>query len=79
MSGPRRFVLGSVPNKVSHHAPCSLLIVDTSAGSVRVTGTLFDVRTEPGGVRLPHTLFGLALQACRCLGQIRPFSGGPPP
>ncbi len=31
MSGVRRFVLGSVPNKVSHHCPCSLLIVDTSA------------------------------------------------
>jgi nucleotide-binding universal stress UspA family protein len=30
MSGVRRFVLGSVPNKVSHHCPCSLLIVDTS-------------------------------------------------
>jgi nucleotide-binding universal stress UspA family protein len=30
MSGGRRFVLGSVPNKVSHHSPCSLLIVDTS-------------------------------------------------
>jgi nucleotide-binding universal stress UspA family protein len=30
MSGPRRFVLGSVPNKVSHHCPCSLLIVDTT-------------------------------------------------
>ena len=29
MSGPRRFVLGSVPNKVSHHAPCDVLIVDT--------------------------------------------------
>ena len=29
MSGVRRFVLGSVPNKVSHHCPCSLLIVDT--------------------------------------------------
>ncbi|MGH9123006.1 MAG: universal stress protein [Acidimicrobiales bacterium] len=29
MSGVRRFVLGSVPNKVSHHAPCSLLVVDT--------------------------------------------------
>jgi nucleotide-binding universal stress UspA family protein len=29
MSGKRRFVLGSVPNKVSHHAPCALLIVDT--------------------------------------------------
>jgi len=30
MSGTRRFVLGSVPNKVSHHCPSSLLIVDTS-------------------------------------------------
>jgi nucleotide-binding universal stress UspA family protein len=29
MAGVRRFVLGSVPNKVSHHCPCSLLIVDT--------------------------------------------------
>jgi nucleotide-binding universal stress UspA family protein len=25
-------VLGSVPNKVSHHCPCSLLIVDTEPG-----------------------------------------------
>ena len=30
MTGARRFVLGSVPNKVSHHCPSSLLIVDTS-------------------------------------------------
>src|SRR5438477_6173770 len=30
MAGARRFVLGSVPNKVSHHCPSSLLIVDTS-------------------------------------------------
>ena len=29
MSGMRRFVLGSVPNKVAHHCPTSLLIVDT--------------------------------------------------
>jgi nucleotide-binding universal stress UspA family protein len=29
MQGGRRF-LGSVPNSVSHHAPCSVLIVDTS-------------------------------------------------
>jgi nucleotide-binding universal stress UspA family protein len=29
MAGVRRFVLGSVPNKVAHHCPCSLLIVDT--------------------------------------------------
>ena len=26
-----RFVLGSVPNKISHHCPCNLLIVDTRA------------------------------------------------
>ena len=30
MAGARRFVLGSVPNKVSHHSPSSLLIIDTS-------------------------------------------------
>jgi nucleotide-binding universal stress UspA family protein len=30
MSGAKRFLLGSVPNKVSHHAPCSVLIVRTS-------------------------------------------------
>ena len=30
MAGARRFVLGSVPNKVSHHCATSLLIVDTS-------------------------------------------------
>jgi nucleotide-binding universal stress UspA family protein len=29
MTGVRRFMLGSVPNKVAHHAPCSVLIVDT--------------------------------------------------
>jgi nucleotide-binding universal stress UspA family protein len=32
MSGVTRFVLGSVPNKVSHHCPCSVLIVNTEAG-----------------------------------------------
>ena len=30
MTGAERFLLGSVPNKVSHHAPCSVLIVRTS-------------------------------------------------
>ena len=34
MSGARRFVLGSVPNKVSHHCPCSLLVVDTTPDSM---------------------------------------------
>ena len=30
MTGARRFVLGSVPNNVSHHAPCSVIIVRTT-------------------------------------------------
>jgi nucleotide-binding universal stress UspA family protein len=30
MSGAKRFLLGSVPNKVSHHAPCSVLIIRTT-------------------------------------------------
>ncbi|MFI5027768.1 MAG: universal stress protein [Solirubrobacterales bacterium] len=30
MSGARRFFLGSVPNNVSHHAPCSVIIVRTT-------------------------------------------------
>jgi nucleotide-binding universal stress UspA family protein len=29
-SGAKRFLLGSVPNRVSHHAPCSVLIIRTS-------------------------------------------------
>jgi nucleotide-binding universal stress UspA family protein len=29
MAGPTRFLLGSVPNKVSHAAPCDVLIVHT--------------------------------------------------
>ena len=30
MSGRKRFLLGNVPNRVSHNAPCSVFIVDTS-------------------------------------------------
>jgi nucleotide-binding universal stress UspA family protein len=30
MTGRGRFLLGTVPNKISHHAPCSLLIVKTT-------------------------------------------------
>jgi nucleotide-binding universal stress UspA family protein len=31
MTGAKRFILGSVPNKVSHHAPCDVVIVHTAA------------------------------------------------
>jgi nucleotide-binding universal stress UspA family protein len=30
MTGTRRFLLGSVPNKISHHAPCGVYIVRTT-------------------------------------------------
>lgn len=30
MAGVQRFLLGSVPNRVSHHAPCDVLIVRTT-------------------------------------------------
>jgi nucleotide-binding universal stress UspA family protein len=29
-TGAKRFLLGSVPNKVSHHAPCSVMIIRTT-------------------------------------------------
>jgi nucleotide-binding universal stress UspA family protein len=29
LTGARRFLLGSVPNRVSHHAPCGVLIIRT--------------------------------------------------
>jgi nucleotide-binding universal stress UspA family protein len=30
MTGAKRFLLGSVPNKVSHHAPSSVMIIRTT-------------------------------------------------
>lgn len=30
MTGAKRFLLGSVPNAISHHAPCHVLIVKTT-------------------------------------------------
>lgn len=30
MTGARRYLLGSVPNNVAHHAPCSVIIVRTT-------------------------------------------------
>ena len=30
MTGAKRFLLGSGPNKVSHHAPCSVMIIRTT-------------------------------------------------
>ena len=29
MTGAKRFLLGSVPNRIAHHSPCDVLIVKT--------------------------------------------------
>jgi nucleotide-binding universal stress UspA family protein len=34
MAGVRRFITGSVPNRVAHHCPCHLLVVATSGAEV---------------------------------------------
>jgi nucleotide-binding universal stress UspA family protein len=46
MSGARRFVLGSVPNTVSHHCPCSLLIVDTTSDDADPATAAVDASRE---------------------------------
>jgi nucleotide-binding universal stress UspA family protein len=33
MTGAKRLLLGSVPNRVAHHSPCDILIVKTDLGS----------------------------------------------
>ena len=59
MTGAKRFLLGSVPNKVSHHAPCSVLIIRTTpaerargdgAGGVEQPGAVAEVR--PAGAEV---------------------------
>lgn len=39
MTGTRRYVLGSVPDAVSHRAPCDLLIVNTTSAVPDAAGT----------------------------------------
>jgi nucleotide-binding universal stress UspA family protein len=33
MTGTKRFLIGSVPNRISHHAPCDVLIVKTDVAA----------------------------------------------
>jgi len=50
MAGRREFLLGNVPNRISHNARCSVVIVNTTDGAREVRTRGFDVRT--GAVRV---------------------------
>jgi predicted unusual protein kinase regulating ubiquinone biosynthesis (AarF/ABC1/UbiB family)/nucleotide-binding universal stress UspA family protein len=47
MSGRKEFLLGNVPNRVSHNARCTVIIVNTA-------GPDGEVRTQPVPTRAPH-------------------------
>src|SRR5207245_5856503 len=53
MAGRREFLLGNVPNRISHNARCSVVIVNTTDGASAVRTRSFDHRTgtvaAPGG------------------------------
>lgn len=49
MTGRKEFLLGNVPNRVSHLCPCSVVIVKTGHGSTTTTGD-----TSPASGDKPH-------------------------
>lgn len=63
MRGARRFLLGSVPNKVSHHAGTDLLIVKTDPPPKEIapyTGLLVGTDGSPTATRAVKIASGLA-------------------
>src|SRR5215212_11276038 len=45
MAGRKEFLLGNVPNRISHNARCTVIIVNTTAGGATTT-TVSDVAPE---------------------------------
>lgn len=66
MSGTKRFMLGNVPNKVSHHAPTDVLIVktDTPRGDVEFRKILVGTDGSPTAMRAVD----MAAELAKCLG-----------
>src|SRR5207248_11225580 len=57
MAGRKEFLLGNVPNRVSHNARCTVIIVNTAGGNGQVTAVRMRARTDepapvPGEGRL---------------------------
>ncbi len=65
MSGARRFMLGNVPNKVSHHAPTDVLIVKTDAPRTEVDFSRILVGTD--GSPTAMRAVDMAAELAKCL------------
>ena len=66
MSGTKRFMLGNVPNKVSHHAPTDVLIVKTDPprSEVELNKILVGTDGSPTAMRAVD----MAAELAKCLG-----------
>ena len=66
MSGTKRFMLGNVPNKVSHHAPTDVLIVKTDPprDDVELSKILVGTDGSPTAMRAVD----MAAELAKCLG-----------
>lgn len=66
MSGTKRFMLGNVPNKVSHHAPTDVLIVKTDPPRPDVDFNKILVGTD--GSPTAMRAVDMAAELAKCLG-----------
>ena len=66
MSGRKEFLLGNVPNRVSHNARCTVIIVNTALldgdGRARVIPSRIESRAEAEEVRVEGHLLGRATE-----------------
>jgi len=74
MSGRKKFLLGNVPNRVSHNARCTVIIVNTAPGEV--TGRTMPIRTDHQHAALAEeeeaikgSLLGRAARIGRVMGK----------
>ncbi len=65
MSGRRQFLLGNIPNRVSHNAPCTVVIVNTAGAGQQASGW----RAAGGTEQRERRLSGRAWQIGRVLAR----------
>jgi ubiquinone biosynthesis protein len=64
MSGRKEFLLGNVPNRISHNARCTVVIVNTTDGMQVVTPAVDDAEADEG-----EDLFARATRIGRIIGK----------